>query len=75
MNSTKLESAMAELSTDVKWMKQWMEKADERYAKKWVEKYAFAVSIGFVTTVVGSIVGYFFGPRALAVLAHLINIA
>ena len=48
MNPEHIAKQMGEVTTDVKWMREWMEKADRRFAPYWI-KYPVYIMLSALT--------------------------
>lgn len=60
------EGLIAEMHTDIKWLKNFMECADKRYAKKWVEKLGVGLVSTILVIVIGAIMGLLLVPHTVA---------
>ena len=68
------EGLISEMHTDIKWLKNFMECADKRYAKKWVEKLGVGVVSLVLVAVVGALLGLILVPKTMAYINLYTNL-
>jgi len=64
-------SLIAEMHTDLKWVKQFIETADKRYAKRWVEKLSLGAISLILVAFLGALVGLVFIQPVQSGMAYI----
>ena len=65
---------VAEMHTDIKWIKDFIGCVDDKYAKKWVQTAVTGVISTILVAVIGALLGLILIPRVMAMTNLYINL-